>query len=363
MNKGIIHFMGLFGGLGGTERATLEEMLMMRECGFDVVYTCITPMQGFKEVLMENNIPWKSCDYKSPLDLMAFWKLWKRLKDIKSVRVILIAHNVFAMICILLQGKRNTSFMRHHYHHFGIGTISPFKWLITYVVSAISIRNIAYVCDYIRQEAIRILPLLKNKSCVIHNIFQMESPVCIYDMMRVRASLGIAEHAFVIGGAGRFETVKRWDIWVNVLTLVLERDMNSVALVVGGGSQSALITKLVEQFPGRVIFPGLKQNMGDFYTALDVLLFISDFDSTPRVPMEALSFGKPAVVSLSKGGLGEIFPKNIMPYFEKHNLTQIVDAVLKMRGYKINREDIMAHLEKYSMTSIRKEYLSWLKLA
>lgn len=359
ISKGTIHFVGVFGGLGGTEKATLEEMLMLREAGYHVVYTCITPMGRFCELLEANGIEWKSCEYRGPCSVLSFIKIWRRLSEVVSLRIVLVSHNIIAMLCCLLQGKRTKTFMRQHYHHFGMGTIPRWKWILTYAIASISVSNIAYVCNYIREEAIRIWPGLVNRSCVIYNIFSVQPDVKPEAKGVIRNELGISNGSFVMGGAGRFEDAKRWDVWCNIARRLMVQDPDMEILIVGSGSHENLICRLVEEFPQRVFFKGLMGEMSDFYKAIDLLLFVSAFDATPRVPMEAITWKIPVVAAVASGGLQEVFPKDRYPFFSHLNECAVADKILK-RDEWLKPSEGEAGLEKFSRHTILKKYEKWL---
>lgn len=356
-----IHFIGLFGDLGGTEKATLEEMLMLRNAGYNVEYTCITKMSRFQASLEKHNLPWKSCNYRGCWDLKAFLCLWRRIKDVKSIRIILVGMNLISMLCILIQGHHKTTYLRHHYHHFGGQTLPYYKWWINYAVASLAVKSIAYVCNYIRDEAIQIWPSINQRSCVIYNIFQTQPEVTASEQLAARNHFNVPSDAFVIGGAGRFGLVKRWDIWTEVLAQVMKANENAVALVVGGGSQEHYIQELMKRHQNQVIFLGTISDMENFYKAIDVLLFVSDFDATPRVPMEAISWGKPVVAALTKGGLGEIYPKHILPFFSQIDENTLVTALLHNNDLFENWKDEL-DISIFSSESIRPFYLSWLNL-
>jgi glycosyltransferase involved in cell wall biosynthesis len=124
---------------------------------------------------------------------------------------------------------------------------------------------------------------------------------------RMREQLGWGEDQVVLGGVGRVERQKRFDVLLDALAL-LRTDLPHLKLVIAGDGR--LLPELREQVQrlglnDTVRLLGHCSRMRDLYQALDVLVQSSDYEGTPTVVVEAMAMQIP-IVATDVGGTGQL---------------------------------------------------------
>jgi glycosyltransferase involved in cell wall biosynthesis len=127
------------------------------------------------------------------------------------------------------------------------------------------------------------------------------------DGAKVRAELGIAADAKVVGSVGHLRPEKAYAVLVEAIAIVRRRHPDAVALVAGEGPERGALETLVEGagLGGVVRFVGARDDIPDFLAALDVAVCCSDFEGGPLSVMEYMEAGLP-VVATRVGGLPEL---------------------------------------------------------
>lgn len=124
----------------------------------------------------------------------------------------------------------------------------------------------------------------------------------------VRRNLGIAESTFVVGHVGRFSEEKNHALLIDAFAEVARRKPGSSLLLVGGGALEAWVRKRVTSvgLDGRVMFLGVRPNIEDYYSAMDVFLFPSHWEGLGMVAVEAQASGLPVVASEAVPTLADV---------------------------------------------------------
>lgn len=113
---------------------------------------------------------------------------------------------------------------------------------------------------------------------------------------KTRRELGI-EGKTVIGHIGRFSTQKNHTFIIDVFNTIDDKD--SVLLLVGDGDLRSVIMEKADRLGlgDRVIFAGVRSDICELYSAMDVLLFPSLHEGLSVVLVEAQAAGLACVVS------------------------------------------------------------------
>jgi glycosyltransferase involved in cell wall biosynthesis len=122
----------------------------------------------------------------------------------------------------------------------------------------------------------------------------------------VRASLGIAEDAPVVGFVGRLVAEKGVPELLRAARLVRERVPRAVFLLVGGSDEEkpGSLTPDAARgagVEGACVFTGVRHDLPELYRAMDVFALPSHREGFPRAAMEAAAMGLPCVVSDVRG--------------------------------------------------------------
>lgn len=131
----------------------------------------------------------------------------------------------------------------------------------------------------------------------------------------LRAELGIAPGALVVGGMFRLVEVKRPLLWAQVARRVLDQEPDAHFIIAGDGELADRVREYAEAegFADRLHMPGAITGVGDWYRAMDVLLLTSDREGLPNVLVEAQHYGLP-VVSSNVGGAFETLVHGVTGY-------------------------------------------------
>ena len=162
----------------------------------------------------------------------------------------------------------------------------------TDVVVAVSNRLSDYLVQTVGIEA--------TKVRVIHNGVDTERFVPGEAPAAMRAALGIAPEAAVIGSVGRLEWVKAYDRLVEAAPMLRSRLRGRFAIVVcGEGSQRQALEARAKELgvDDLVRFPGWTDRSDQFYRLLDVFVLCSRSEGESVSLMEAMAAGALPVVT------------------------------------------------------------------
>lgn len=116
---------------------------------------------------------------------------------------------------------------------------------------------------------------------------------------RIRDEFGIEPTCFVIGHTGRFNLQKNHLFLLDVFRLFYRNNTNSKLLLVGDGSLKEQIISKIKEYglEDSVVLAGIRSDMPDLYSAMDVFAFPSLYEGMPNVLLEAQSCGLSCLVS------------------------------------------------------------------
>ena len=140
----------------------------------------------------------------------------------------------------------------------------------------------------------------RDKALVIHNAIEVEK--FLYNKekkVQLCKEYGIPDDFFVVGQVSRlYEKAKNQSFCVKVFSEIVKKEPNSRLVFIGKGD-TAFLQNLVEQYgvADKVIFTGLKTNVGEMLNLLDVFFFPSNFEGLPIVLIEAQANGLPVVTA------------------------------------------------------------------
>jgi glycosyltransferase involved in cell wall biosynthesis len=136
----------------------------------------------------------------------------------------------------------------------------------------------------------------ENKIKVIHNGLDVDA--LAFDAAarrRVRSSLGVPDDTYVIGGVGRLDTGKRFDVLIAALAPLLGPSRR--LLLVGDGRERRRLRQLADAagVADLVIFAGERADIGALLAAMDLFVSPSDNETFGVAVLEALGAGLPVL--------------------------------------------------------------------
>ncbi|MEM1189223.1 MAG: glycosyltransferase [Pseudomonadota bacterium] len=123
----------------------------------------------------------------------------------------------------------------------------------------------------------------------------------------LRSKLGIPASAPVLGTIARFDPIKNHAMMLRAFRLVLDQHPDCRLILVGDGEERDNIEALVEDLGigGSIVLPGYVPKPDMWLSVMDIFLLSSFSEGTSMTLLEAMSLGKPCVVT-SVGGNPEI---------------------------------------------------------
>ena len=182
------------------------------------------------------------------------------------------------------------------YHSHSVAT--NVKYFPFHVLNRCRIKRLAtdyFACSNAAGEwAFKNMPYTVIKNGIISENFKYSENV----RNSVRDLLGISDKT-VYGHVGRFVPVKNHGFLLDVFQKIIQKDDNSVLLLLGEGELFDSIKKIVNEkgISDKVFFLGRRQNLSDYMNAMDVFLLPSFHEGLPIVAVEAQAAGLPTVLS------------------------------------------------------------------
>ena len=140
----------------------------------------------------------------------------------------------------------------------------------------------------------------REKALVIHNAIEVEK--FLYNeekKVQLRKEYHIPEDSLVVGQVSRlYEKQKNQSFCIKVFAELVKKEPNSRLVFIGRGD-IAFLQNIAEQYgvADKVIFTGVKTNIGEMLNLLDVFFFPSHFEGLPIVLIEAQANGLPVVTA------------------------------------------------------------------
>jgi len=132
---------------------------------------------------------------------------------------------------------------------------------------------------------------------------------------RLRGEFGIDDKTVLIGTVSRAEPVKGLRYLVEAMPQVIRRVPGVMVLVVGGGSQLDDLKKTAIELGihDHVIFEGIREDIPEILSAIDIFVLPSISEGMPLALLEAMASGKP-VIGSKVGGIPELIEDGLTGY-------------------------------------------------
>jgi glycosyltransferase involved in cell wall biosynthesis len=292
--------------LGGMEQASLRLMRGLKERGEELHLLSLNPIGKLGPLLEQAKIPHEGLPYLGKGGWRSYGLLKRRLAEIEADGLIMTGHNLLAMTALgdICRGHR---ILGINFHHSGVKT--QWQWQLIYRLACSRFDAITFPCDFIRKEAEAIYPPVARLGHTVRYPLEMPQLPTPAEKVAARQLLGLPQGSPVVGNAGWLIPRKRFDVFLRTARGILDKSPDTLFVIAGDGPERERLQKLAQELgiDGSVRWLGWQEDMPKFYQAIDVLLFNSDWDAMGLTPLEATSYGVPAVCSVLNGGLGEVF--------------------------------------------------------
>lgn len=142
--------------------------------------------------------------------------------------------------------------------------------------------------------------LINNEVSILHNGVDLN--VFHYDneaRYKIRNEFAIKDNQYVIGHIGRFDYQKNHAFLLDVFKEMSNKNDNSVLMLVGDGILEQQIKDKIKalDIEDKVIFTGVRSDIPQLLSAMDVFVFPSFYEGMPNTVIEAQATGLPCVIA------------------------------------------------------------------
>ena len=209
------------------------------------------------------------------------------------------------------------------------------KWreLLKRLTSGLDDKVVA-VCEAVRQAEIVGSKIPAEKVVTIYNGIDPLpfTPVSIDASRKIRNALGIHNDELVLGTIGRLEPQKGFFDLITSSSHIKAK-YNSVRLIIVGEGElrnSLELQTINQNLSGTIKFAGLRNDIPELMSALDVFVSSSLWEGLPNVVLEAMAAGKP-VVATSVGGTPEVVVDGVTGLLvPPHNPEAMARAIIRL---------------------------------
>lgn len=192
-------------------------------------------------------------------------------------------------IVFTVHGRRFDTSARHTWEQSILGSMSA---------------AVVCVSSSLRQEMIEKVGISSSKAIVIRNGTPIPAVHTAVRMrQQARRGLRISDSAIVIGSIGRLDPVKNLDLLLEASADVLDRIPNIEIILAGEGpSKEKLLQKAVRLgISNKVHFLGLRKDVPDLLSAIDIYTCTSDREGISLSILEAMAAER-AIIATAVGG-------------------------------------------------------------
>ena len=197
----------------------------------------------------------------------------------------------------------------------------------------------------------------RKKVELLHNGLDLE--YYRYDQQKrkkLRNELNIADK-MVIGHIGRFSAQKNHLFLIDVFEIIYRKRENAVLLLVGDGELKKQVEECVKKkgISDRVLFLGVRSDIPDILSAMDVFVFPSLYEGMPNTVIEAQATGLQCIVSDSITSEANI--TGLVTYISLHNnKTTWAKCIIEKYDHQLTREQNLKMQEEYSINVVTKRF-------
>jgi glycosyltransferase involved in cell wall biosynthesis len=174
-----------------------------------------------------------------------------------------------------------------------------------------------------------------------------------------RATLGLEPEALVLATIARFDPVKRLEVLLRALPLVVARVPEAQLLVVGDGPERDALHALARTLAlgARVVFTGAIPDAARVLPLVDLYLTASRREGLPTALLEAMACGVPVLATEAPGNVdavepeitGRLVPPDDAPGLAAAAARLLRDPALRARMGQAGRERVERHFTRARM--------------
>lgn len=348
--------------IGGTEMVIKNLVEGIDKTKFDVEILCIEPKLGpFGEQLTEKGIKITNLHWLGGFDT----RLIKRIRQyIKQNKIdVLHCHQytpwVYGTMAAAFS-KAKVIFTEHGRFYPDSSSwkrkfINPVLLAFTDHITAISKATKQALVDfeYIPAKKIEVIyngikPLIADENKV----------------KQLREQYEIPADEKILGTVARLDPIKNQTMMIEAFSMVLKECPNTYLFIVGDGEEREKLENLVDRLHIRcnVIFTGYIAKPVNYIALFDIFLLSSLSEGTSMTLLEAMSLGKPSVVT-DAGGNPEVIESGVSGLISTNNHAlkysqNILKAINTFKNIAWKENSLNTFNERFHMKKMTKNYQS-----
>jgi len=352
-------------GFGGVELHTLKLMEMLIDRGYQIeLIECLH--DKYDRFIADRG--WEDCVFRYHVDIRVTDSGRKWRKILGSIRssTLIFPKGGFYMggVGFMRQCRRvfrSVIFIEHleiplvarrtSVKHFGLIPGVSLWWYKQWIIRKLkafysnhTADRIIAVSNAVKSSLLRQFPYTPGRIEVVHNGVDWQRLQRVEKYAAIaRERLGIPVGAFVFGMITRLAVVKRIDIALRALGLLLERDPDrSIYLVIAGEGDECGPLKILAGRLGldeRVKFTGYILDVRDVLFACDSILFTSSLEGLPLGLLEGMAAGCVPVVTNVSGMPEAVDSPDLGIVVTPDSVEEVCDAMESLVG--LDRERLL----------------------
>lgn len=197
-----------------------------------------------------------------------------------------------------------------------------------------------------------------GKVHILHNAVDLD--IYKFDLGQrnaIRQEFAIMDDVIVIGHIGRFSEQKNHLFLIEIFKQIHELNLKTVLFLVGDGPDKKKIENRIKelQIEDSVIFTGIRSDIPNLLSAMDVFVFPSLYEGMPNIVIEAQATGLPCVISDTITKEANI--TNLVEYLPLGNIDLWAERVIAIVSRK-RKSTIDAFINhKYDIDSVTEEFV------
>ncbi|MGE5237358.1 MAG: glycosyltransferase [Chloroflexota bacterium] len=214
--------------------------------------------------------------------------------------------------------------------------------------------KIVAVSEAIREDIVRYDRVAPSKVIIVRNGVDVAKFKAEGSYRDIRKEFGIDRNDFLIGFVGRLVSNKSLPNLVRAFSALRAKAWPVTLLIVGEGSMMEELKSMARQdrVTDSVIFTGIRRDIPDILSALDVFVLPSVNEGLPNALLEAMAMGK-AVVASEVAGVPEVVEPGVtgvlVPMEDHSALEKALSRLFEDRG-------LAACLGRAAREAVEKEY-------
>lgn len=215
--------------------------------------------------------------------------------------------------------------------------------------------KIIAVSDPIKQDMLK-KGILEDKIAVVYNGIDAEKFQKTFDKKKLKAELKIPVNSKVLGTVGALINEKGHLYFIEAANKILKIYPEIKFLIVGDGCCRKKLEKKVDNLHIRknIIFAGLRTDMPEIYSVMDVFVLPSLIEGMPMVLLEAMASVKP-VIATNVGSVSKVvLDNNTGILVNPGDVESLSNAMLFM----INNDEAAKEFAKNGLKKIQNDFLS-----